>query len=351
MTSNKRRIRKCGTMQYHQRLVERNPENYIENRKDIERLTSAHIRQTSRAELRSGIATICCVVHVVYNTPEENISDEQIASQFKVLNVCYRNLDPDAHDIPQPFASLIADAQIEFALARRDPDGKPTTGITRTETNTESFTDDNSVKSSNTGGIDAWPSDKYLNIWVCSLDSNGLLGYAQFPGGPRETDGVVINYSGFGPMGSATAPFDGGKTTVHEIGHWLNLLHIWGDDNGGCDGSDNVADTPNCAGSNSGKPTFPHVTCSNDPNGDMFMNYMDYTDDSAMYMFTPGQIERIDAAINGPRASILLSDGLKSPTIEDISARLRGPDQKTKLVFDGVRWINRDKLEYIPEGF
>ena len=341
--------RKCGTMQYHKQLVEKNPENYVDNRKDIERLTSMHIKQTSRAGLRRGIATIPCVIHVVYSTPEQNISDEQIASQFKVLNVCYRNLDQDAHNVPAPFGPLRSDAQIEFVLAKRDPNGKPTTGITRTKTNTESFMDDDNVKFSSKGGIDAWPSDKYLNIWVCKL-GGGLLGYAQFPGGPRKTDGVVITYSGFGTIGTATDPFNGGKTAVHEIGHWLNLLHIWGDDGGGCEGSDNVDDTPNCADANYQKPTFPHVSCNNGPNGDMFMNYMDYTDDSAMYMFTAGQVKRIDAAMNGPRASLLLSDGLKSPVIEDFADRAKGYHKTTK-VFNGVEWVHRDEIDYIPEGF
>jgi hypothetical protein len=344
-----KRVRKCGTMQYHEQLVQNNPENYIENRKDIERLTSIHIKQTSRAGLRRGIGTICCVVHVVYNTSEQNISDEQIYSQFEVLNRCYRNLDSDAQNVPTPFQPLRADAQIEFVLAKRDQNGKPTNGITRTKTNTDHFIDDNNVKFSNKGGIDTWSSDKYLNIWVCNL-GGGLLGYAQFPGGPRQTDGVVINHVGFGTIGTATDPFNGGKSAVHEIGHWLNLLHIWGDDNGGCDGSDNVDDTPNCANMNFGKPTFPTITCENGPTGDMFMNYMDYTDDSAMYMFTPGQVKRMDAAINGPRASILLSDGLKSPIIKDFADEAKRFHKTTK-VFNGVEWVHRDKIEYIPEGF
>jgi hypothetical protein len=350
MTSDQRRKHQCATMAVHKRLVEENPDNYIGNRREIERLASAHLRQTSRAGLRNGIATICCVVHVVYNSKEQNISDQQIYSQLKVLNLSYRNLDPDAQDIPPAFVPLRADAQMEFKLAVRDPSGKPTNGITRTKTNEDSFGSNDSVKSNRSGGVDAWPSDKYFNIWVCNLGEN-LLGYAQFPGGPRATDGVVIAYTAFGTIGTAKQPYDGGKTAVHEIGHCMNLLHIWGDDDGGCDGSDNVSDTPNQADMNFGKPAFPHVSCGNDPTGDMYMNYMDYTDDSAMYMFTAGQVKRIDAVLAHSRASLLLSDGLTPPTTLDLAERLRGGDSKTKMAFDGVTWIDRKKLEYIPEGF
>jgi hypothetical protein len=336
-------------MAVHKRLVQENPDNYIDNRKEIESACAAYVKHSSRG-LRAGIATICCVVHVVYKSEEENISDEQIYSQFKVLSSCYRDLDPDAHNVPPAFGSSRADARMEFKLAVRDPNGKPTNGITRTKTNKTSFGDDDTVKSNSSGGADAWPSDKYFNIWVCNL-GGGLLGYAQFPGGPRKTDGVVINHTAFGTTGTARPPYDGGKTAVHEIGHCWNLLHIWGDDDGGCDGSDSVADTPNQSDMNFGKPGFPHISCGNGPNGDMFMNYMDYTDDSAMYMFTAGQVKRMDATMIGPRASILLTDGLIPPAVQDIADTLRGGDTKSKMVFDGTRWIEREQLKYTPEGF
>jgi Pregnancy-associated plasma protein-A len=350
MTTGQRRVHKCATMTVHNRLVQENPENYVKNRREIERLTSAHVRQTSRAGLRTGIDTICCVVHVVYSSPQQNIPDEQIFSQFKMLNLCYRNLDPNVTNVPPAFAPSRADAQIEFQVARRDVDGKSTSGIIRTATNKTGFTHDDGVKSSSSGGIDAWPSDKYFNIWVCNLEE-GLLGYAQFPGGPRSTDGVVINYQAFGTIGTAAPPYNLGKTAVHEIGHCMNLLHIWGDDNGGCEGSDNVDDTPNQASENYGKPVFPHISCGNAPNGDMFMNYMDYTDDAAMYMFTAGQVKRIDATLNGPRASILLSDGLTPPGTQDLADQLTRVDHKANLAFDGVNWVQRSSLDYTPEGF
>jgi hypothetical protein len=138
---------------------------------------------------------------------------------------------------------------------------------------------------------------------VCQL-SGGLLGYAQFPGGPAQTDGVVIRHSGFGTTGTAAAPFDRGRTATHEIGHWANLFHIWGDDGTGCNGTDEVADTPNQADENYGCPTFPSISCNNGPNGDMFMNYMDYVDDEAMVMFTAGQVSRMNATLAGPRKAL-----------------------------------------------
>jgi hypothetical protein len=144
---------------------------------------------------------------------------------------------------------------------------------------------------------------KYLNIWVCTL-SDSLLGYAQFPGGPGNTDGVVILNTAFGTTGSAAAPFNLGRSATHEIGHFLNLRHIWGD-TPDCSGGDFVDDTPNAETPNFGKPKFPHVTCNNGPNGDMFMNYMDYSDDDAMFMFSPGQVSRMHTTLDGPRKSLV----------------------------------------------
>jgi hypothetical protein len=198
---------------------------------------------------------------------------------------------------------VAADARIEFELAGTGPDGEPTGGITRTRTSTTSFGDDDRVKFGSAGGVDAWPSERYLNLWVCPL-GGGLLGYAQFPGGPPETDGVVIAHTAFGTVGTARAPFDLGRTATHEVGHWLNLRHIWGDDGSGCSGSDFVADTPNQAGENTGRPAFPHVSCDNGPHGDMFMNYMDYVDDVAMFMFTTGQVQRMRACLENDRPRI-----------------------------------------------
>lgn len=292
--------RTCGTMPVHRRLLDTVP-RYAEARQRIEE--QAFLAANMLAPQRTGCIRIPVVVHVVHKTPEQDISREQVDSQIRVLNEDFRRRNPDASTIPAAFAPLAADARITFALATSDPAGNPTDGITRTRTTVDAFGDDDSVKSSATGGADAWPAAEYLNIWVCQL-AGGLLGYAQFPGGPAATDGVVVLHTAFGTTGTAAPPFNRGRTTTHEVGHWLNLRHIWGDDGDGCSGSDFVDDTPNQGGPNFGAPAFPTLSCSNGPNGDMFMNYMDYVDDAAMVMFTAGQVTRMQAALDGPRSTI-----------------------------------------------
>ncbi len=294
-------VRDCGTMAVHERLLRTDPSYRLAR-------VASENRHWQLAALgaspgRAGITVIPVVVHVVWKTNAQNIDDQQIKSQIEVLNHDFRKTNSDIGSVPGAFAPLAADARIEFELATTDPQGDPTNGITRDKTTKDSFTDNDDVKHAANGGADAWPADAYLNLWVCQL-AGTLLGYAQFPGGPAATDGVVIRHSAFGTTGTAAAPFNLGRTATHEIGHWLNLRHIWGDDGGGCNGDDFVADTPNCADSNTGKPAFPHITCSNGPNGDMFMNYMDYTDDDAMFMFSAGQVARMQTSLDTDRPSI-----------------------------------------------
>jgi len=253
---------------------------------------------------QTGITRIPVVVHVVWNTHKDNISARQVNSQIAVLNKDFRKTNADVSTLPAVFSPLADDAQIEFVLADIDPNGAATRGITRTHTAVKSFTYDDAIKSAASGGADAWPADKYLNLWVGSL-GGGLLGYAQFPGGEATTDGVVILNTAFGTVGSASPPFALGRTATHEIGHWLNLNHIWGDENG-CIGTDKVNDTPNQASANTGKPVFPHVTCNNGPNGDLFMDYMDYVDDDVMVLFSVGQVARMHACLEGPRNTFKL---------------------------------------------
>jgi Pregnancy-associated plasma protein-A len=292
--------RKCGAMEVHERLSEEFP-SYRANQLRIDEFTERSLRTGEAQRAMRRLITIPVVVHVVYKRDVENISKQQINTQISVLNRDYRAANPDKSSVPAPWESLVTDSKVEFKLATRDPRGKQTDGVTRTKTDVSEFGADDTVKKASTGGVAAWPAKKYLNIWVCNL-GGGLLGYAQFPGGPARTDGVVILHSGFGTTGTATAPFDLGRTATHEVGHWLNLRHIWGDTMG-CSGGDRVADTPNAAGPNYGKPSFPHITCNNGPNGDMFCNYMDYVDDAAMFMFTTGQVGRMNATLAGPRKS------------------------------------------------
>ena len=294
--------RSCGAMQVYEQLAETYPA-FRRNQERINELTIRTIASGEAQKVTRRLITIPVVVHVVYKRAAENISKGQIRSQLKVLNRDFRGTNPDRSTVPDPWKSLVGDAKIEFALAKKDPRGRPTDGITRTETELDAFpASGDPVKKKSAGGVAAWPTNRYLNIWVCNL-AEGLLGYAQFPGGPARTDGVVILYSAFGTEGAARPPFNKGRTATHEIGHWLNLRHIWADTMG-CGGTDHVADTPNAAGPNYGKPKFPSISCQNGPSGDMFMNYMDYVDDAAMFMFTDGQVTRMNAALSGPRKKV-----------------------------------------------
>ncbi|MFN8287942.1 MAG: T9SS type A sorting domain-containing protein [Chitinophagales bacterium] len=312
--------RNCGTMDYYNQQLSADP-TLDQRRQEIETFTENFIANGGMQSGNRAIVTIPVVVHVVYNTAAQNVSDAQIQSQIDVLNADFHKLNTDWTSTPTVFQGLVADCEIQFCLAQRDPNGNATNGIVRVSTATTSFSQNNNVKFTASGGDDAWPSSSYLNIWVCPL-SGGLLGYAQFPGGSASTDGVVITYTGFGNTGTAAAPFDLGRTATHEVGHWLNLYHIWGDDGTACTGSDNCADTPNQADENYGCPAFPNVSCSNGPNGDMFMNYMDYTNDACMFMFTAGQKARMQAlfATGGSRVSLLSSLGCQPPVASNCAA-------------------------------
>lgn len=204
------------------------------------------------------------------------------------------------------------------------------------------------MKFSAAGGDNAWDSKKYLNIWVCSLFGRSL-GYATIPGGPAEKDGIVINYDVFGNKGFLRPPYDKGRTATHEVGHWLGLKHIWGDSN--C-GTDDVDDTPNQKSYNYSCPSFPHISsCSPDSNGDMFMNYMDFTDDACMNIFTSGQKIKMRSAfaLNGSRNSFLNSFACDS----SLASGGPLPIDTTSLVkpLPGVKiYPNpvQDKLNIIP---
>jgi hypothetical protein len=282
--------RSCGTMAVHMGMLERCA-GFRERQARLERET-ARMRASPLLAARARVATVKVVVNVVYRTAAENVSDAQIASQLRVLNKDYAAVNPDKSGVPAPWKGLVTDSRIRFTLH----------DVRRTRTTRNSFTWDDGVKKKSTGGIAPYKPAGHLNVWVCSL-SGGLLGYAQFPGGPASTDGVVVNYRAFGTSGTAQAPFNKGRTTTHEVGHYFNLRHIWGDTED-CSGTDFVADTPNAAGPNYGTPTFPSISCSNGPNGDMFMNYMDYVDDAAMFMFTAQQVVRMRAALDSYRSGL-----------------------------------------------
>lgn len=227
----------------------------------------------------SDVITIRIVVHILYKTREENISESQVRSEIKALNKDFRAQNEDISKVPAPFKQFIGDANIQFLLASTDPQGRPTNGITRTKTSSDSFrVPSTNVYNRTEGGENSWAPDRYLNIWICHIE-NGYPGYtSSFPPDPnRSQDGVVMNYKQIFR-----------SRLTHEIGHYLGLYHLWGNDD--C-GNDFVDDTPSQKEPNFAEPAFPHITCGNGPNGDMFMNFMDYTPNT--YLFTKGQILRM----------------------------------------------------------
>lgn len=234
-----------------------------------------------------GVITIPVYIHVVYSNSNENISDAQITSQMRVLNDDFRKANSDASNTPSEFAGVAADSEIEFTLA----------GTYRYANSRTSWGTNDAVKAEYPPITPA----THLNIWVCNI-GGGILGYAQFPGGNSATDGVVCAPQYFGTTGYVSSPFDGGRTMTHEVGHYLNLRHIWGD--GRCRQDDFVADTPSSDGPNYGCPSYPTVNCRSN---DMTMNYMDYTNDACMSLFTEGQKSRMRAIFQsgGARASML----------------------------------------------
>jgi hypothetical protein len=234
-----------------------------------------------------GVINIPVNVIVVYSNSNENISNAQVASQIAVLNDDFRKTNNDVNQAPAEFSGVAADSEITFTLAN----------TYRYANSTTSWGTNNAVKS-------AYPPvspETHLNIWVCNI-GGGILGYAQFPGGNLSTDGVVCSPQYFGNTGYVSAPFDKGRTITHEVGHYLNLRHIWGD--GRCRQDDFVSDTPSSDGPNYGCPSYPTVNCKSN---DMSMNYMDYVDDACMYMFSEGQKARMRAifAPGGARESML----------------------------------------------
>ena len=251
------------------------------------------------------------VVHVLFNNEQQNISEAQIRSQIEVLNKDFRKLNADTSFIPPVFRSLAADCRIEFRLAASDPAGRSTKGIVRCATSVRAFGMDPGIMSNAGGGSDPWDAASYLNIWVAPL-TRGLVGYSSPPGIRKDQDGVVIAFNAFGTTGTAQPPYNKGRTATHEIGHWLGLRHIWGDAD--C-GNDFIEDTPPQSGSTNGCPSGILSTCNNGPNGNMYMNFMDFTDDACISMFTAGQSAVMRSLFDesGSRHSFLQSGGLSAP--------------------------------------
>lgn len=308
--------RECSSFDYEQKELANDPvlKMKVEGIQHfIQQKITSRQQDLAGKPHRGAILKIPVVVHILYNKSQENISDEKVFSQIEILNESFRRLSADTSNTPEWYKSIATDCGIEFQLATSDPQRRATTGIIRKYTPVAQWNTDDEMKFSARTGSDTWDAANYLNIWVCNLGR--VAGYSSFPGGPGDKDGIVIGYNVFGK--NTKAGYNLGKTAVHEVGHWLGLRHIWGDNY--C-GDDWVDDTPNQASFTPGCPTGIRPSCNNGPNGDMYMNYMDITLDGCTNLFTEGQKERMRSFFDagGERHSILTSFGLLPPLVSEI---------------------------------
>ena len=303
----------CLASQLRQEWWAQHPAHYaqwLEQNQQIAYWLKEHPSPPARGQL----LTIPVVVHIIWNAPEENLSDVEVISQIEALNRDFRALNDEIQNIPLLFQPFIADVEVEFCLASADPNGQATNGITRTYTNNDvGIGGTPAIHHTALGGHDAWDPSRYLNIWVAKF-AGGVSGTASFPGqGPPEEDGVEINYRYFGTL-SAEPPYNLGRTLTHEVGHYLNLEHPWGPQVTDCCADDFVADTPEACETYLGQcPVHPVISCD-EP--DMFMNYMFYTDDACMGMFSLGQKARMLAALNLLRPGLINAGSCSTTTAE-----------------------------------
>ncbi len=302
---------------------------------------------------RDGVLVVPVVFHIVYHTEAQNLPDSVIHSQMEVLNEDYRRLNADAANTRDVFLPVAADTEIEFRLATIDPQGQPTNGITHTYTERTGFSMDlfsmentlDEVKSSETGGVDCWDPTKYLNIWVCYIEPtmfgqifgmayppNGLPNWENGSGAPTpETEGVIVHYTVVGrnnPRATDDNVNDNdlGRTLTHEVGHYLGLRHIWGDEfmTDLCSEDDGIDDTPWAGNSDQFVCNHNSNSCFADqPNDlpDMIENYMDYTRESCYNIFTNGQKEHMRYVLQEKRPGLLTGEvlGIKNKAMQSVS--------------------------------
>jgi len=314
--------RTCATTEKMNELKANNPSFAIHHQETMDYLQNPTTAQANKSP--NVVVTIPVVFHVLYKSSIQNISDAQINSQLAILNSDFRKLNSDFSTVvPAAFQSLGADVEILFCKATRTPAGVASTGIERKSV-PSSFVFENSYYLSS--GLTAWDPTKYLNIWIGRFTNNQLLGFAYLPSAAGASyDGLCIGDQFFGNTGTATAPFNKGRTATHEIGHYFGLLHPWGDDGSTCGSSansDGVSDTPATSDPYSGCPTFPNNTnaCTSTTNGSMYMNYMDYVNDACMAFFTTGQKTIMRNTLNSARASLLTSNGCASLGLDELGA-------------------------------
>lgn len=323
----------CATMERLQLQFKRDPQFKIKFEQERAAFNSAVNRGVYRKAERDGAASrtayiIPVVFHIVLTNPAI-VTDATIQAQLDALNSKFAGNNADSTKIPSYFKPLFGKSGIQFCLAQRTPAGEATSGIDRVKTNQTSFTSQSdAVKRASAGGANSWDTKKYLNVWICAL-TNSILGYSTFPtdlGVSPEDQGVVIDYRAL--PGGAQTNYNLGKTLVHETAHYFNLYHIWGDDDGRCDGTDFIDDTPNQADQT--KSCYSGIkpdACTPGGNGIMYQNYMDYSFDTCMVMFTLQQVDRMDAAMIAYRSSLLTSNACVPPVVRNFDARLSSINQ------------------------
>lgn len=292
----------CLTTEVTEELMKQDPQFKV-NQELLEQFTAQYEWQrktdASGNKVSSVVRVIPVVFHVIHEGGAENISVAQCQSQVDILNEDFRRMNADTNNTPVAFRPIAADCQIEFRMAQLDPNGNCTDGVVKL------YSPLTNNARNNVKALSYWPSNEYLNIWVVKSIENSsgspgnVIGFAQFPGtGSAATDGVVVVHDWLGNIGSAAG--GAGRTATHEVGHWLNLRHIWGDDGGSCSGSDFVSDTPNQADMTfSTCPAFPLLdACQTSGNGVLFQDYMDYTNPVCQNVFTIGQASRMNAALS-----------------------------------------------------
>lgn len=317
LMANMNAQRVCATDEKMKEFFAKNPQA-LAGKADLRNYLTS---KNNTGKTPQTVITIPVVVHVLYKNGTQNISDAQIASQIAVLNNDFRKLNADFNSVvPAAFKPMAADMELAFCMATKTPSGASTTGIERKSVASNFNFANNYYLSS---GLLAWDPTKYLNIWVGDMPSP-YLGWAYLPDAAGyPLDGLAIGYKYFGTTGAAEYPFNGGRTATHEIGHYFGLLHPWGEDDSLCgtpDNDDGCADTPATNGPYFGAPVYPDnsYTCTPSANGAMFMNFMDYVDDSNMAMFSNNQKTITQNTMAGPRASLLNSNACSFLAVNEV---------------------------------
>lgn len=325
---------KCGNTIIKENIIASSPNNAaLMQQRSIDLIARANAYATSikgTAQKNTNIVTIPVVFHVILTAAQQNQLNgdtgirARAISQIAALNRDYLKQNSDTVSIPYVYKPLAANTGIQFGLAHRKPDGTSTEGFEIITTTTSGYSvydgmgGASTAKHTSSGGADAWDPTKYLNIWVLNISETGIIGFTDPPsyvnfGIAADEIGIGLNYAAFGNRTSTSQYFfsgiDKGRTLTHEMGHFFELEHVWGDDGGLCPSDpggldDGIADTPPQASENYGNPVFPHISCNNGPGGDMFMNYMDYSNDLSLLMFTIDQVARMQSNVNTESLSL-----------------------------------------------